>query len=249
MKIKARAIFWLSLILIATGGCRPPADNDLRLARIYRARGMLGKAYNALKSYLKAHPDDSVDRELTGVLSALDSAGEEPIVPVPVVAEELDRDEVLRLYREESLRKMEEYEDRYSRSPISPLEEAGPAPTSGIFPITVVIDRDVLAVALVNLDDYLVLLAGVSVMYKDHLHYQNPYLLSGVMLGMRGFYPEAVAQFLEAIALDPRNARAHNNLGITYFKMGEFASARDTLLKALELEPDNIFARNNLGLA
>jgi tetratricopeptide (TPR) repeat protein len=246
MKSKAYAIIWLSLILTAAGGCRPPADNDLRLARIYRARGVSGKAYNALKSYLKAHPDGSVERELTGLLPDPGPAGEEPIIFAP--AGELDRDEILRLYREESLRKMEEYEERYSRSPISPLEEAGPAPTSEIFPITVVIDRDVLAVALVNLDDYLVLLSDVSVMYKDHLHYQNPYLMSGVMLGMRGFYREAMAQFQEAIALDPTNARAHNNLGITYFKMGEFASARDILLKALELEPDNIFARNNLGL-
>jgi len=248
MKIKALKIIWFSLILAASGGCRPPADNDLSLARIYQARGMPGKAYNALKSYLEAHPDDPVERELKRASAAPVPAGEEPPLFSPAAGQELDRDEILRLYREESRRKMEEYEERYSRSPISPLEEAGPAPTSEIFPITVVIDRDVLAVALVNLDDYLVLLAGVSIMYKDHLHYQNPYLMSGVMLGMRGFYREAVAQFIEAIALDPKNARAHNNLGITYFKMGEFASARDTFLAALELEPDNIFARNNLGL-
>ena len=161
---------------------------------------------------------------------------------------EIGREEIFQRYLEESRRKMEEYEDSYSQSSIEGWDEGTPGPTSDIFPIAVVIDRDVLAVALINLDDYLVLLEGVSIMYKDHLHYQNPYLMSGVMLGIRGFYQEAIVQFREAITLDPGNARAYNNLGITFFKLGDFALARDNLLQALKLEPDNIFARNNLGL-
>ncbi|MDP8235665.1 MAG: tetratricopeptide repeat protein [Candidatus Erginobacter occultus] len=245
MKVKIGCLMPLVLILAAGTGCRPPASNDLYLARIYRAQGQEGEAYNAIKRYLAAHQDRRAEEELRRISLLLDPAGGEVLPPE---AATLDRDEILEHYLEESRRKLEEYEELYSRFPISPLEEGGPAPTSELFPITVVLDRDVLAVALVTLDDYLVLLADVSIMYKDHLHYQNPYLMSGVMLGMRGFYPEAAGQFHEAIALDPNNPRAFNNLGITYFKMGEFKSARDTLLQALKLQPDNIFARNNLGL-
>ncbi len=247
MKLGIRNIILFTLLAAVGPGCRPPPKNDLYLARIYQARGRPGDAYNALKDYLAGHPS-GLDGEGLAKLSPVSGpTGEVAAFPASGEWEGLDREEILQRYLEESRRKIEEYEEFYSRFPSGP-EDGTPAPTSEIFPITVVLDRDVLAVALINLDDYLVLLDGVSIMYRDHLHYQNPYLVSGIMLGIRGFYPEAVAQFREAIALDPKNARAFNNLGITYFKMGEFVEARDALLRALELEPDNIFSRNNLGL-
>ncbi len=247
MKPGIRQIVFFTVLTALVAGCRPPADNDLSLARIYQARGRPGDAYNALKSYLAGHPS-GLDGEAPAGLSPVSvPAGKVAEFPDSGEWQGLEREEILQRYLEESRRKFEEFEELYSRFPSGP-EDGSPAPTSEIFPITVVLDRDVLAVALIDLDDYLVLLDGVSIMYRDHLHYQNPYLVSGIMLGMRGFYPEAVAQFQEAIALDPENARAYNNLGITYFKMGEFVEARDALLRALELEPDNIFSRNNLGL-
>ncbi len=238
----------LTAILLALAGCRPPAENDLYISRIYQAQGQAGKAYNFWKRYAKAVPEVQRDQKLVEISPAVTPlrASDGPLYAA--VGPEIGREEIFQRYQEESRRKLEEYEDAYSQSSIREWDEAAPGPTSDIFPITVVIDRDVLAVALINLDDYLVLLEDVSIMYKDHLHYQNPYLMSGVMLGIRGFYQEAIVQFREAITLDPGNARAYNNLGITFFKLGDFALARDNLLQALKLEPDNIFARNNLGL-
>ncbi len=246
MKRMTAKILLCSLLLAAGAGCARPPDNDLQLARIYQARGRTGYAYNALKRHLAGQPDRRIEEELARITSA--AASPDLSFLPPSEPGTLDRDEILQLYLEESRRKLREYEELYSHFPLGGLEGDQPVPVSELFPVTVVIDRDVLAVALVSLDDYLVLLDDVSIMYRDHLHYQNPYLMSGVMLGMRGFYREAIAQFNEALSLDPSNPRVYNNLGITYFKLGEYIEARDALLRALELAPDNIFARTNLGL-
>lgn len=162
--------------------------------------------------------------------------------------EPLNKDEFLKSYLRQAIKKMEEYEEDYSRLKMTWDEKGSDLHAREFFPITVVMDRNVLGVIFITLDDYTVLLEDVSIMYKDYLHYQNPYLISGILLGIKGLYNEAAEQFREAIRLDPNNAKAYHNLGITFFKMENFDEARDYFLNALELQPDNIFAHNNLGL-
>ena len=238
----------LGLALTIIAGCRPPAENYLRMAEIYQAQGRPSAAYNALKKYLRLNPSARVDDELLNLSRGIFS----PVSVFPTDSdwerEPLSKDEFLKSYHRQTVQRMKEYEEEYSHLKMTWDEKGSDLHSPDFFPITVVMGRNVLGVVFITLDDYIVLLEDVSMMYKDYLHYQNPYLISGILLGIRGLYKEAAEQFREAIRLDPDNAKAYNNLGITFFKMEKFEEGRDYFLKALKIQPDNIFAHNNLGL-
>jgi tetratricopeptide (TPR) repeat protein len=75
------------------------------------------------------------------------------------------------------------------------------------------------------------------------------YALEGLGIALRGQgkEAEALARFLEGIAVDPARSRLHYQLGELLAARGELAAARDHYAEALRLEPENPLIR--LGLA
>ena len=64
-----------------------------------------------------------------------------------------------------------------------------------------------------------------------------------------GAYTEAVAEYTQAIALDPKNAAAYNNRGIAYRNLGKYAEAIADYTQAITLDPKYAVAYNNRGAA
>ena len=60
-------------------------------------------------------------------------------------------------------------------------------------------------------------------------------------------YRAALTEFLTAAELDPKDPITHNNLGLTYFVLGDNENSRDQLTTAVELDPNYSEARSNLG--
>ena len=58
---------------------------------------------------------------------------------------------------------------------------------------------------------------------------------AGVKLSERGHYEEAIAEFDEAILLDPQLALAYNNRGFVYTLLGMDAEAQQGIERAVEL--------------
>jgi Tfp pilus assembly protein PilF len=67
----------------------------------------------------------------------------------------------------------------------------------------------------------------------------------GTNVAKEGHWREAAFRFEQAIAKDPSNARAHNNLAVAMEANGDFARALAEYKKALELEPNNEYIRRN----
>jgi arylsulfatase A-like enzyme/Tfp pilus assembly protein PilF len=70
----------------------------------------------------------------------------------------------------------------------------------------------------------------------------------GIALSESGRLREAAAQFRRAIALDPNNAPAYQNLGIAALRAGDIGTAEAHLLRALQLNPRLPLALNTLGV-
>ena len=60
---------------------------------------------------------------------------------------------------------------------------------------------------------------------------------------------EALSECEKALELDPRNARAHNTLGVAYEKRNLMDEAVNSFREAVALNPNFAVAYNNLGLA
>jgi Flp pilus assembly protein TadD len=71
----------------------------------------------------------------------------------------------------------------------------------------------------------------------------------GVELGAQGRGDEALAQYAEAVRLNPNYADAHNNLGATLVAKARLEEAGRELVEAIRLNPRDAKAHNNLGLA
>ena len=67
----------------------------------------------------------------------------------------------------------------------------------------------------------------------------------GADVARKGLWREAAFRFEQAIAKDPKNARAHNNLAVALEATGEFARALAEYKKALELDPNDNHIRRN----
>jgi Tfp pilus assembly protein PilF len=67
----------------------------------------------------------------------------------------------------------------------------------------------------------------------------------GSKVARDGLWREAAFRFEKAIAAEPRNARAHNNLAVAYEATGEFSRALEEYKKALELDPTDSYIRRN----
>jgi len=68
----------------------------------------------------------------------------------------------------------------------------------------------------------------------------------GVRFAKMGMWEAAIGEWQKALEKDPKNAWAHNNLGIVYEKRGEVAEARREYQKAGELKPEEKKYKNNL---
>jgi tetratricopeptide (TPR) repeat protein len=69
----------------------------------------------------------------------------------------------------------------------------------------------------------------------------------GVALEQQGRYPEALAEYREAVRIAPDNLQAQYNTGNLLDKMGRPGEARLELLKAVQLDPKSAAARAALG--
>ena len=70
----------------------------------------------------------------------------------------------------------------------------------------------------------------------------------GLKVAQKGLWQEARFRFERAVALDPANAAALNDLAVALEQMGEFAEARKAYEKALELKPGDIYIQQNYDL-
>jgi tetratricopeptide (TPR) repeat protein len=69
----------------------------------------------------------------------------------------------------------------------------------------------------------------------------------GVALTARGQREQAAPHFLEALRLNPYNARAQNRLGEELFAQGKIGEAAAKFHRAVNINPDLAAAHNNLG--
>lgn len=67
----------------------------------------------------------------------------------------------------------------------------------------------------------------------------------GTEVARKGLWREASFRFEQAVAKEPGNARAHNNLAVALEASGEFARALAEYKKALELAPKDEYIRRN----
>ncbi|MEW6198261.1 MAG: tetratricopeptide repeat protein [Planctomycetota bacterium] len=77
----------------------------------------------------------------------------------------------------------------------------------------------------------------------------STYLAHGHLLERQGHFEKAVAQYREALKVNPNLVAAHNRLGITLNKLGRHAEASAEFRAALELEPRAAHLYNNLGFS
>ena len=87
------------------------------------------------------------------------------------------------------------------------------------------------------------ILAGCS---RDPNVRKQKYLESGQRYAEKGKYREAAIQYSNAIQVDPRFAKAHYQLALTYLKLQEANRAFQELSRTLELDPENYQARIDL---
>lgn len=70
----------------------------------------------------------------------------------------------------------------------------------------------------------------------------------GIQAARRGLWVEARFRFERAVALDPENAQALNDLAVSLEQQGEFDKARDAYEKALKLKPGSTYVQQNYDL-
>jgi len=73
----------------------------------------------------------------------------------------------------------------------------------------------------------------------------NSQIAFGSEVARKGLWREAQFRFEQAIAKEPNNARAHNNLAVSFEATGEFAKALEEYKKALQLDPNDNYIRRN----
>jgi len=70
----------------------------------------------------------------------------------------------------------------------------------------------------------------------------------GVDVARKGLWQEARFRFEKAIAADPDNAEALNNLAVALEQQGDFDKAREAYEKALKLKPGSVYIQQNFDL-
>ena len=70
----------------------------------------------------------------------------------------------------------------------------------------------------------------------------------GIEVARRGLWSEARFRFERAVALNPDNAEALNDLAVALEQQGDFAKAREAFDRALKLKPGNLYTQQNYDL-
>ena len=70
----------------------------------------------------------------------------------------------------------------------------------------------------------------------------------GIDVARKGLWQEARFRFEKAVAADPENAQALNNLAIALEQQGEFDKAREAYETALKLKPGSVYIQQNFDL-
>src|SRR5262245_34925249 len=70
----------------------------------------------------------------------------------------------------------------------------------------------------------------------------------GIQVARKGLWSEARLRFEKAVAIEPENAHALNNLAVALEQQGAFDKAREAYEKALKLEPGNMYIQQNYDL-
>ncbi len=65
----------------------------------------------------------------------------------------------------------------------------------------------------------------------------------------QGHLQEAIAEYDEALRLNPQDAVAYANRGLTYLNLGDYQRAIANLDEALRLDPQNVLAYANRALS
>ncbi|MFA4843624.1 MAG: tetratricopeptide repeat protein [Candidatus Margulisiibacteriota bacterium] len=73
--------------------------------------------------------------------------------------------------------------------------------------------------------------------------------LSGIYSNTYHFHNKAIEILNQGIKYNPNNARLYNNLGLSYFGLGNYDEGKNILNKAIEIQPDLIQAHASLGIA
>jgi len=69
----------------------------------------------------------------------------------------------------------------------------------------------------------------------------------GVQLAQAAMWDEAIVEWRKAVLNDPRDAAAHNNLGIAYERAARFEDAWQAYREAIRLDPDHLAYRQNMA--
>jgi len=70
----------------------------------------------------------------------------------------------------------------------------------------------------------------------------------GIEVARKGLWNEARFRFERAVALNPDDAEALNNLGVALEQQGEFARAKEAFEKALKIAPSSLYIQQNYDL-
>ena len=82
---------------------------------------------------------------------------------------------------------------------------------------------------------------------QEFPHHQFAWKVLGAILGQTDRKSEAIKAHQTAVAIDPKDAEAHNNLGATLKELGRLDEAEVCCKQAIALKSDYAEAHNNLG--
>ena len=81
----------------------------------------------------------------------------------------------------------------------------------------------------------------------SHPDLSESYMRLAEVFERDGDFAEAEIHFLKSLTLNPKNAKAHNNIGAFYLGQGRFSDAINHFRTAIELDPDLVIALQNLS--
>ena len=81
--------------------------------------------------------------------------------------------------------------------------------------------------------------------YKAKSDLAMAYTIRGVAYGLKGDFDRAIADYTQAIQLDPKNAVSYNNRGAAYGIKGDLDGAIADYARAIQLDPKDATAYNN----